>query len=97
LAALAAWLFAGGVLACGGRFGPAWLTRARIGLLLLFALPALAHYLALEYASAGLLFWRAWSPSWALAAGELSPWPLLPAAAVLWAVALAIPARKEAA
>lgn len=94
--ALAAWTFAGGWLALGARFGGVWVARSRIALACLFALPALAHYLSLEYASANLLHLRALSPSWALVVDELSWLPLLPAAVVPWALAIALPARKEA-
>jgi hypothetical protein len=92
--ALAAWLFAGGVLSAGARLGGPWVARMRIALLCLFGAPALAHYFALEYSSASLLHLRGLSPSWALAAGDLSWLPLLPLAALPWAVALMLPGRK---
>jgi hypothetical protein len=95
--ALAAWAFAGGVLALGARVGADWVARARIAVLCVFAVPALAHYLALEYAGASLLHLRGLSPSWAFAAGELSWLPLLPAGVLPWVLAFALPARGEAA
>ncbi|MCC7509952.1 MAG: hypothetical protein IT464_11370 [Planctomycetes bacterium] len=94
--ALGAWLFAGGAISLGARLGGSWVMRARVALLCMFALPPLAHYLALEYASASLLHLRPVSPSWALAAGTLSWWPLLPMALLPWAAALALPAPKQA-
>jgi hypothetical protein len=94
-AALGAWMFAGGVLALGARLGGVWTLRLRLALLAIFALPALAHYLALEYAGASLLHLRGWSPNWALAADRLSWLPLLPAAALPWAAALALKDAKE--
>lgn len=94
--ALGAWLFTGGVISLGARLGGAWVMRARVALLCMFALPPLAHYLALEYASASLLHLRPVSPSWALAAGALSWWPLLPMALLPWAAVLALPAPKQA-
>lgn len=94
--ALGAWLFCGGALALGARLGGGWVFRARLLLLVLFALPALGHYLALEYGGASLLHLRPWSPHWALAAGELSWLPLLPASLPLWALAFALPLKKEA-
>ncbi len=97
MGALAAWSCAGGALALAARYSANWVTRARITVLCVFAVPALAHYFSLEYAGATLLHLRGVSPSWAFAAGDLSWMPLLPAGVVLWALALALPARKEAA
>jgi hypothetical protein len=94
--ALGAWAFAGGWLALGARNGGVWLSRARVALVCAFAAPVLAHYLSLEYAGASLLHLRGVSPSWALAAGDLSWMPLLPAGALAWVLALALPARQEA-
>jgi hypothetical protein len=93
--AFGAWMFAGGVLALGARLGSPWPSRGRILLLCLYGLPVLAHYIALEYAGASLLHLRPLSPSWALAAGELSWLPLLPLSLLPWAGAFALPQRRE--
>lgn len=95
-AALGVWLFCGGVLALGARLGGEWILRGRLLLLCLFALPALAHYLALEYGGASLLHLRPFSPNWALAAGQLSWLPLLPASLLPWAAAFVLARYREA-
>lgn len=90
-------MFAGGLLAVGARLGRPWALRARVLLLCVFALPALAHYFALEYGGGSLLHLRPISPAWALAAGELDrSICLLFAAVPLWATALALPSPKAA-
>ncbi|MBX3459462.1 MAG: hypothetical protein KF696_05750 [Planctomycetes bacterium] len=97
LGAFGAWMFAGAWLSLGARLGRDWLARARLLVLCVFALPALAHYLALEYGGSSLLHLRPVSPNWSLAVGDpnaciLLLWAALP----LWALALALPPAKAA-
>jgi hypothetical protein len=85
--ALAAWVFAGGWLAFAASLGSAWVVRARVALVCVFALPPLWHYLALEYGGASLLHISWLSPSWAFARDALDWWPLLLAGLPAWLLA----------
>lgn len=89
-----AWVFAAGWLSLAARRSSAWVSRARIGVICVFALPLLWHYLVLEYAGASVLHLRALSPNWSLTAGELVSGALLVAGAPAWAAAFALPAER---
>lgn len=91
-----AWLAVSGLLALGARFGPHWVLRVRVLVLCAFGLPALWHYLLLEYAGASGGHLAALSPNWALATHSISLWPLLLAGALAWSGALALPDRGRA-
>ncbi|MCB9895490.1 MAG: hypothetical protein H6839_13665 [Planctomycetes bacterium] len=90
------WLAVSGILSLGARFGPGWAARGRVLLLCAFGLPALWHYLMLEYGEASADSLTSVSPSWALATNDVSYWPLLLAGVVTWAAALALPSRRSA-
>lgn len=85
----AVWLFASGLLALAARGGGPWVARARAGMLAVFALPPLWHYLTLEYAGASALHLRVLSPNWAVAAGDVNPWWLAGIGLVAWVAAFA--------
>lgn len=90
-----AWLFATGWLSLAARGSRVWMARARVGVLSVFALPPLWHYLLLEYAGAGATHLRPLSPNWALAGDDITLWPLLVLGALPWAVAVALPAGRD--
>lgn len=87
------WLAVSGPLALGARFGAHWVLRGRILLLCAIGLPALWHYLLLEYAGSSGGQLAPFSPNWALATQSVSLWPLLLAGALAWFGALALPDR----
>ncbi len=70
------------------------MARARVGVLAVFALPPLWHYLLLEYAGASALHLRALSPNWALASGDISLWWLGAGGVAAWIAAFALPGGK---
>lgn len=88
LLSLCAWLFAGGVLAVSAawsRHGPG---AVRPLVLAAMALPALFHYLSLEYAGAEQGALAHLSPHWLLARGQEGPaWWLGGAGVVAWLAA----------
>lgn len=90
------WLAASGVLSLAARFNARWVTRGRVLLLCAFGLPALWHYLMLEYGEASGERLRPLSPSWQLAVHDIHFHPLLVAGLLAWAAALAMPGRRQA-
>ena len=94
--AASVWLGVSGVLALGARFGTQWVVRARVVLLCAFGLPALWHYLALEYGQASVGHLTAVSPLWAVATDDVSLWPMLVAGLLTWLAAIILPDRGQA-
>lgn len=88
------WLAVSGVLAMGARRDAAMVQRGRVLLLALLALPALWHYLLLEYAGATGAHLRAISPNWGLATNQPALWPLLLIGTLCWVGAFALPTRR---
>jgi hypothetical protein len=80
-----AWFAAGGVLAGAAALGPGPRESARVLLLAVFALPALFHYLSLEYSGASQLPLAHLSPPWLLALGRPGfAWWLIGVGALGW-------------
>jgi hypothetical protein len=90
------WLASAGLLSLAARRGMHWVGRARVVLLVMFGLPPLWYYVALEYGGASLSRLKALSPSWGLATGDVTLWPLLLVGLTAWIAALALPKRGEA-
>lgn len=86
---LCAWLCAGGVLAGAAALSSQGAGRARPLLLAVLGLPALLHYIGLEYAGSSQAGLAALSPHWLLARGEIGPaWWLAGIGTAGWCVAI---------
>lgn len=85
---LCAWLAAGGILAAAATMGPRARESARVLVIATFTLPALFHYLSVEYSGASQFALASVSPHWLLARGVLEPsWWLAGAGFAGWAAA----------
>ncbi|MBX3474975.1 MAG: hypothetical protein KF754_11375 [Planctomycetes bacterium] len=93
---LCAWLAAGGAAALACCISPDGAMRARMAVAAVFGLPALFHYLGLEYAGASQLPMAGFSPHWLLAQGRIGPaWWLGGAGITAWLAALALCLRAR--
>lgn len=93
---LSAWLAAGGALALGAALSRQGSHRARVLLLCLFALPALFHYLGLEYSGSSQAHLQSLSPHWLLALDRLGmAWWLAGGGVAAWLGALALCLRPQ--
>lgn len=95
---VSAWLAAGGALALSAAISPQGPRTVRPLLLALFGLPALLHYLSLEYAGASQAGLAAVSPHWLLARGETGmAWWLGGLGLLCWVATAAICLRRRVA
>jgi hypothetical protein len=93
---LSAWLGAGGVLAGAAALGRGARESARVLLLATFGLPALFHYLSLEYSGASQIWLANLSPHWLIALGRPGPaWWLVGVGALGWLIAAVLSFRKR--